>query len=808
MKLFQLLVEGTRDKVFQKYVDLLAQRGVETTASQLKDYMRKKLTTEAGITALSLPSSYFLSGVTKLYFNGDLTTNKRLSVLYPKLNIKDKFDFIKCKKLNKIIISLRDLFIDSEGQKWEIPEDFGELSLDQIIKKYNKFLKGETFGDEKGIVEKKFDNTVGNYTFDILYDHSMAEKYGQYTIPYQWCITQSGNDYYFNKYQKENNTHFVVFKINGFDKVPQVVDEKTYPRDKYGTSLLAVQLKNNDGSFFCCTTRWNHGSFSSQLGAAPNIPNADFAVSWEEFQKITGCTEGKLKEIQKEWDEKRRKTNNTVKVKEDLIGLRKLKYASICINNGQNPVAPGHEMFSELTNVNGIKYNNEKWNKGIKMASIKDGYNKYSALLDNGKLKISTFNKNDFGTGASTIFDSLYRFTDYKKEKRDEYEDILSNFIFIPYSSRENNKFKLYNIKQHSIVSIAGKTLFDNVYGLLDYKYMFIKLGTKQYSIFNLETNKVLKADDGTEVFECVLCHSGSTYYTQIKDKYDIKRENLFLVGDSANHKCYIFELITKKIITPPTMNDGRILVPATSSILNPNSSFIVVAKNPVPKKIRGNDFSNIDNGTFLFSKKDKREISPFGLTNPLCCRYYEDFETIGYNLNYESWPRKWICYIKNTDKFIELKDGLHLFNTITAFGYFIDLRLDDGKSNYFGSKNIFIDKKNGMSLTKNGFSDNGEYDFVRSEWSFSDNIKEIVFSDGIRKLFSTEYKTFMRLENGEDSFKNISVLMRNSLVTVETTSGKMLEYKNKESFLSSLTPLAKINERFEKLANYKLIHF
>ena len=807
MKLFQLLVEGTRDKVFQKYVDLLAQRGVETTSSQLKDYMRKKLTTEAGITALSLPSSYFLSGVTKLYFNGDLTTNKRLSVLYPKLNIKDKFDFIKCKKLNKIIISLRDLFIDSEGQKWEIPEDFGELSLDKIIKKYNKFLKGETFGDEKEIVEKQFDNTVGNYTFDILYDHSMAEKYGQYTIPYQWCITQSGNDYYFNKYQKENNTHFVVFKINGFEKVPQVVDEKTYPRDKYGTSLLAVQLKNNDGSFFCCTTRWNHGSFSSQRGAAPNIPNADFAVSWDEFQKITGCTEDKLKQIQKEWNEKRTKTNNTVKVKEDLIGLRKLKYASICINNGQNPVAPGHEMFSELTNIGGIKYNNEKWNKGIKMASIKDGYNKYSALLDNGKLKISTFNKNNYGTSPSTIFDCLYRFMSYNKE-RHEYEPILSNYIYIPYSSRENNKFKLYNIKQHSIVSIAGKTLFENVYGILDYKYMFIKLGTKQFSIFNLETNNVLKADDGTEVFECVLSDSGCQYYEQIKDKYSIKRGNLFLVGDSANHKCYIFETLTKKIITPPTMNDGRILAPATSSIWNPNSLFIVAAKNPVPKRERGNYFSNTDNGTFLFSKKDKREITPFGLTNPISCTAYEDFERIGYNVNNGFWANKWICYIKNTDKFIELKDGLHLFDNIEGYGYFINLKVTIGNPNIYGNQNILIDKKNGMSLTKYGFSDNGDYDLVRSEWSLCDNIKEIVFYDDTRKLFSTEYKTFMCLENGEDSFKNISGVIGNHSVTVETLNGKVLKYDNKESFFSSLTPVAKINERFEKLANYKLIHF
>lgn len=838
---FNLLVEGTRDKLFQKYVDILAQRGVEMTPSQLKDFMRKKLTTEAGINALSLPSSYFLSGATKLYFNGELTTNKRLSVLYPKLNIKDKFDFVKCKKLNKIIIDLRNMYIDSEGQQWDVPEDFGELSLDQIIKKYKKFLKGENFDDEAEKEDGPIDTHVGNYTFDILYNHKIAEKYGPYTIPYQWCITQAGNDTWYNKYQRDNGTHFVVFRRNGFENEKQVVDNSKYPLDKYGTSLLAAQLKNKDGSFYCCTSRWNHGSYASQDGEAPYIPDADFAVSWDDFQKITGCTETTLSQIQKEWLKNREtKTEDTLKGKNELVAMRQFKYISICINNGQNPIAGDNPMLRNIRNIELISVaedgkcssikGSDKWNKGLKAAQLMVNGESYMSIIDNGKLKPSTTVRGNLYS-AGVLSNLRYRLL-RNPDVNNEQVRMLNRFVIVKHydSTRNRNRFRLYDTKTHSIISIGGKTLFENQYGIAKKRYFFIKIGTKQYSILDLQTGNILKADDGTDVFEAIIKIGDYDGGKLIKDKYDIDtNDDLMLIGDSAQYKCYLYNHSTSEITSlgDPLDSEQTVNIPALSIKNYKKSDFFIAGRDGFPDRVNSSEWSNTITGSFIVSKETNERIEPFGLKNPKSHSYFDKYELFGYRLedvkngtvSPYSYTDVYAIYIKGTGKFLELPDGPHLFYDISGCAYdnsdkcFTVKPITDGVRPYSSSwdryhgKQIYVRVSDGAFLTKDGFKKN-EYQYVLDYSSVRTNgekrLYSVQFWDKTNKLHFDGEENFLMLDGKYSEFKDVS-LWRDENLFVITTDDTKITFDSVEDFFSRLTPIPQISENFNRLSQYKL---
>lgn len=258
-------------------------------------------------------------------------------------------------------------------------------------------------------------------------------------------------------------------------------------------------------------------------------------------------------------------------------------------------------------------------------------------------------------------------------------------------------------------------------------------------------------------------------------------------------------------------MENGKIAMPITNSSsceLN-DSEFYIAANNPVPKERYRGTFSNVEGGTFLFSKENNNEITPFGLQNPVYCLYDKNFEAVGY-LRGET-RRNWIVYIKQTKKFLTLKDDLHLFQEIRhSYGNFIELYPKE-KESYFSPENfVLCDGIDGRTLTKNGLTDNGDYDLVRRLYSCRiNNFYEINFEDGTQKLFDNEKKTFVRFENGEDSFTDITIPYDdNKPVKVETVNGETLSYENKTEFLNSLMQTSQINERFEKLVNYKLIHF
>ena len=69
------------------YVMQLREKGINTNVSQLKQYLLKKFVNEGLMRNLSLGSNFYLAGVARYYFNGDL--EKPYSTVY---NFKGVFD--------------------------------------------------------------------------------------------------------------------------------------------------------------------------------------------------------------------------------------------------------------------------------------------------------------------------------------------------------------------------------------------------------------------------------------------------------------------------------------------------------------------------------------------------------------------------------------------------------------------------------------------------------------------------------------------------------------------------------------------
>ena len=123
------LNEGARDNALSMFLPFFQKRKIDMNISQLKQLLLNKFVSEAGIHSLSQSGNYYLLGLARYYFNGDLTTNTRLNALYPQY--RDNFRSDICTKLDALINILRNAYIDSVGTQFEQPEDFGNLTLDK-----------------------------------------------------------------------------------------------------------------------------------------------------------------------------------------------------------------------------------------------------------------------------------------------------------------------------------------------------------------------------------------------------------------------------------------------------------------------------------------------------------------------------------------------------------------------------------------------------------------------------------------------------------------------------------------------------
>ena len=343
-----IIRESKRDDLLLPYLQLVRQHGIDLTLGQFKSYMLELLASKGGIHNLSLSSNYYLAGVTKYYFNGDLTLNKDLAVYKGDFSANDQWNEDVCNRLNALILILRNAYIDTVGEKFEIEEDFGTLSLPKLLRKYNKKIN-----DELGIVndtkkkgpekeEKVYDHNVGNgYTYDILYSYNQGTKYERYTAPGSWCITYG--EHHYNYYIKNlGGIHYVIFLKNGYQKIERKVGPgytRRKPHDKYGNSMIALLQKNNSWEPTYITSRWNHGSSSDGTEGT----EADHAYTLEEFVNITGVSVDDLKRIWQEWNENKTVAHRELDPRKAELReekkqvLRKLKYAQMRFNGGELP---------------------------------------------------------------------------------------------------------------------------------------------------------------------------------------------------------------------------------------------------------------------------------------------------------------------------------------------------------------------------------------------------------------------------------------------------------------------------------------
>lgn len=518
-----ILSESKRDDLLLPYVQLLNSKGVKCTLGEFKVYMLKKLTSEGYLRNLSLSSNFYLAGAVKYYFNGDLTLNKNLDVYNNGETHNDKWNVDVCTKLNALINVLRNAYIDSIGETFEQPEDFGELSLPKLLRKYNKKIQKEltsdqTEGEETKEVDDGIDrasNVGNNYTFEIIYNYQQATMYNAYTEPGAWCITYG--KHHFDSYIRRLGIHYVFFRKNGWENVPRVKGpDWSYekPQDEYGCSLIAVLQSNTNGEPIYITSRWNHGHYSDDSKC-----EADHAFTKEEFFQKTGVTDADLQRIFKIWEKDHKKyeevsndSNDTVSKEEKLSALRKVKYAQMRMNGGNFNVS---DVFKISRNLGGSQESvisgTAKINKGVYWCETTfQSRTKFYFLIDRGKILFDTFFSEDVYEDVDSTASGL------RNTKLEGYNNLVviscSKFIM------------LYDLRKHSFINIDGVNKFkcipilDLVSGNMDHRKTFyeVRIGKLQSVLLNIATNQPLRLPNGSYFFNSFKSNSEKEAYRTI----------------------------------------------------------------------------------------------------------------------------------------------------------------------------------------------------------------------------------------------------------------------------------------------------
>ena len=582
------LNESSRDNLLAPYLEVLNSKGKNISLSQLKQYLLAKFVNEASINNLSLESNYYLAGIARYYFNGDLTTNKKLNVFYPKF--KDKFIPEVCIRLNALIMVLRNAYIDSIGTKFEQPEDFGTLPLKNLLRKYNKAINKE-LGIENGqdVVQKKETNTdehVGNgYTFDILYSYEDARKYNQYTSPGAWCITYGAHHY--NNYVHSLKIHYVIFKKDGFENIPRQKGanwSSIKPQDEYGNSLIALLQSNINGEPVYITSRWNHGTYDDGTSC-----EADHAYTKDEFMRIVGITDKDLQRIFRIWKDNKppveTSEDNVEQNKEKQMVLRIFKYAQMRINGGNIANAFGdyeNEILASLTNVakiNAIKEKmqaeydlgnevesqrlektlNKAINGTVRLGMLKVNGECWTYLIDGNKILFETIAKKE--TWGDMLAGPVA--SSPENRKYGNYEIDAANYENVVIYKGVNG-YMIYDTRKHQFLEIEGIKKFKFITSISqwerekDYEgvpgYYEVKMSRDQAALINVKTNEPVVLPNGHSWFEYVR-NVGYRWGRRVRTNYMSSLENVLeIVYDSSASEFYFYDMHNRKFFNPDEM--------------------------------------------------------------------------------------------------------------------------------------------------------------------------------------------------------------------------------------------------------------
>ena len=499
-----LLNEGARDNMLAVYIPLFQKRGANPSVSELKQFLLRKFVNEALIRQLSERSNYYLAGVARYYFNGDLTKNKKLNALYPK--VKDKFDEDICTRLNALIGVLRTSYIDTVGTQFEQPEDFGTLSLKQLLRKYNKRINQELGieGTQNPKEEERFGNDTRagkKYTYDILYSFDDAKKYYGYTEPGAWCITYGQQHY--NTYVRSLGIHYVVFAMNGFENVPRKIGKgftKSKPHDTYGNSLICVLQSNKSPEPIYITSRWNHGSYVDGTDGT----EADHAYTKEEFLNVIGCDESVLERVFQQWKRNKPKEDTTIDRKavnkDKLRALRNFKYAQMLINGGMQLKDLPRELIS---NGYYIEKNEKNPEAGIIKLETNVNGKYYYTIMDRKQIKFNDVMVS--GTGGYGYSNGITYSRNYYSNN-----NAPDSYMLFTVDGYRNSVHMIYDKIRHRFIDIDGYNKFkyvgdELVFGGYQDRYTIVAVNTKQLALVDLAKGKPVKTRTGSVWFEGIV---------------------------------------------------------------------------------------------------------------------------------------------------------------------------------------------------------------------------------------------------------------------------------------------------------------
>lgn len=561
-----LLAEGKRDELLLPYYELVKDKMPNLKIGQFKEIMLSKLGVQGAINNLSLGSNYYLAGATRYYFNGDLTTDHKASMLETgDVNTPDNWNYVACKKLNAVIEILRNAFIDTVGTQFEQPEDFGQLSFAKLIRKYNKKIM-EILGDsleDDGKDKEKDDgidrnNRVGNgYTFEILYSYQQATKFNQYTVPGAWCITYGQGHYdYYRQHRGPAGIHYVIFMKDGFQNVerkkgPGFTSEK--PHDEYGNSLIAFLQRNDTWQNDYITSRWNHGA-----GDSGRI-EADHAYDLQEFCDITGVTPDDLKRIWTIWKADRAKYEveddydvavDKKLLKQDMINcVRKLKYAQMLINGGRTPEDVFDEfglMYRRLNVKDSAAPQETPLKKCLAFVRVAGNSTSLNAVVDRGKIVFETIDKN---VGRIEMFSDVV-------DNNQSTTAVAPGAVLLS----ADNYYLIYNSRYREMLTVDGVKKFKKIpkrwSHVNDATYFEVKNSNKDIALISCSDCRPLKLPNGRSWFNAIFLSydygwsRGNEIKCHFFGGFDSGSIGEILYDESSREK-YFFNFKTKKFIQP-----------------------------------------------------------------------------------------------------------------------------------------------------------------------------------------------------------------------------------------------------------------
>lgn len=642
-----ILNESRRDDLLLPYVELLKSKGIECTTGILKKWLLRHLTENGGLRNLSLASNFYLAGAARYYFNGDLTSNKTLAVFDESNKTTDIWNEDVCKRLNALILILRNSVIDSVGTTFEQPEDFGDLSLPKLLRKYGAKINAELGivkqQKKKGVEQHQIDTNenVGNgYTFDIIYSFNDATKYEAATKPGSWCITYGQN--HFNSYVKRLGIHYVIFRKNGWENVERVKGPEwtpNKPQDEYGCSLIALLQSNKNGEPVYITSRWNHGS-----GVDNSSCEADHAFTKEEFFQKTGVTDNDLQRIFNIWN-----TNRTIAKKNGSISkedrenklkiMRELKYAQMRINGGENPdsvlITIPPQYANSPDSIDFIKnrkkltlFGSGKPLKSVIVYQVKLHEENFFVMVDRGRILFETLvSEHDYYGQHS--WRKTFDYTDEVNDTGNKCSDFkwIKNAIVVKL---KGDKFMIFDLRSREFVNIDGVTKFKyldkitNHWRIDNPIFYEIKMSNNQMALVNSNTNKPLVLPNGECWFESLKYQGKPSYWGRgVKTNLvtdDVKI--LVITYDSSALKYFYYDVQGKKFLDIDDNNfveggqvfakginglDGVFVFGSDSYMISAKSCVLVTRDNKMVSIGGFNTFRSVDsNGKFLFlTQKD-----------------------------------------------------------------------------------------------------------------------------------------------------------------------------------------------------------